>query len=880
MENESTEIRTILNEINRHYNKYQSLDNDDLRSLLQNIQKEINKNIDKKSILDFFLPSVYAIVKETARRFTCGEIEVTANIDDRKFAEKFDFVVIEGDKAIYRNYWQAGGDKHTWKMVHFDVQMIAGVYLNNGCVAEMATGEGKTLVATLPVFLNALTKKGVHLMTVNDYLSIRDCELTRPIYMFHGLSVDCIEYYHWGDIKRKKAYQADITFGTNSQFAFDYLFDHLATNPTTCVQHKHEFALIDELDSILIDEADEPHIISNGEPIYVRDTYKEYKPIIEELVGNYSGTYYEVNKLEHQAWFTEAGKIWLTEKVGIPGLFDVDKIYKIDNFYTLPEEEQESINKRVFLKDILKQLLNAYTLYQLDVNYIVRKDEIVIIDQHTGRLKERSRWQHGLHNAVEAKECVKVKCGNGGSSAVISLKNYFKLYSKIAGMSGTVETVADELQAEYGLKMKKIATHRPLIREDKSMEIYKTKKAKDAAIVNAVAAYHRSNRPVLVGCLSIKRAEEISALLTENSLVHQLLTAKSLNKEAYYISKAGNGSAITVATSLAGRGTDIKLSGSAKENGGLVVVGTDLFESGRIDRQLKGRAGRQGDPGTSVFFSSMDDEIVGNLSPEDHQEVEHIVQSINSDCITEKRIVSYFEKAQTNRERYYLNRRRETARKDDVIAPYRLEFYKQRNKILFNRKEAERFYRDSTILMENHDTITHNISELYIKAKNIFENFKNNNTNHTKMDLPFSENKQLYVVEFEVEGLLGGFDYFEQEFKRQVILFGYDHYWIKFVRHLNSNLDQEEISTLPKEFAQLKNEVINFILSRLKFSTIPIIEKKPVPIVTGEDKITVQKGVEVTAGIQNHELCTCGSGIEYGECHGKSIRHKKRNNRR
>lgn len=880
MESKPESFSLVVDQINEFYKEYSLYSNDEIRCLTKQIESEFKKNLEDETVLESFLPQVYAIVKDTARRFTQGEVEVTANDWDRELAEMFDFVVIKGDKAVYKNQWHAGGDKFKWEMIHYDEQLYAGVLLNQGYATEMATGEGKTLVATLPVFLNALTHKGVHLMTVNDYLSKRDCELTRPIYMFHGLTVDCIEYYSRNKKGKQNAYKSDITFGTNSEFAFDYLFDNLSVTKQDWVQRIHNFALIDELDSILIDNADEPHIIANSNSESDEALYKQYKPIIEGFIDEYRNDGYCVDKLYHKAWFTDRGKKYIEEKIEIAGIFDYARPYQIEDFDKLTHEEQQIHFEKLRINNVLNQLLFAYVLYENDIDYVVLENKVVIIDKHTGRLKQSSRFEHGLHTALELKENVGIN-EDRLSSAVISLKNYFKLYSRIGGMSGTLKSVSEELFEVYGLKTQSIPTHSPLIRNDKATRVFKTKNAKDCAIIEEIKLYQSIGRPVLVGCLSIKRAEEISQLLTSSGLDHHLLSAKNMDEEAYYISRAGQNNIITVATSMAGRGTDIKLSQSAKVNGGLAIIGTDLFDSSRVDKQMKGRAGRQGDPGSSVFFTSLEDAIMRNLDAEDTQQLDKLVQQVPTDEILSDEILFYVNKAQSNREQFHYNNRVEVARKDDVIAPYRFSFYQKRSDVLFGKTDIDCFI-DQFIPGETERIfIDQNLTFLIEKSLPIVRKIKKHQHDCEAVSLPYSVNKMPFVITFDIKKLIVNPLYFKQGFKRQLILLAYDSFWIKFVQHLSSDLDKNEIDRLPEEFERLNNEICKFVLLRLQKSIIPINTKD---LIFKNEELDDELGFKTDnlsiELIKQDDLCSCGSGKKFGECHGNNTLQKIRRSRR
>lgn len=867
------ELLKRVDSINNKYSVYKNFSPDELRRILRNIENSISLSEDVESCLDNYLEDIFAIVKATAYLFSKGSIEVEANNNDYLLAETSDFVKIKGEKAIYLNKWEAGGEKFTWKMVHYDEQLLGGIYLHKGYAVEMATGEGKTLVATLPIMLNALTHNGVHIMTVNDYLSKRDFEITRPLYMFHGLSVGCIELYGTHSKRRKSAYKSDITFGTNSEFTFDYLYDHMSMSPDDIVQSGHNFAIVDELDSVMIDNADDPHIVSGGQRYNVGETYKEYKPIFEELYSSESNSeMFVVDKLSNTAYYTDKGKQWIAEKIEINDLYSLTKKYQLPDYKSLPIDEQQEINRKLHIQNVFNQLLIAYTLYEKDVHYIVDLGKVIIIDQHTGRTKESSRWEHGLHTAIEVKENVSTKPDSDGM-AVISLKNYFRLYNKCSGMSGTIMTVAEELEQVYGLHSVSIPTHAPQIRTDLPLKVYKTKRSKDKAIVKEILSLKEKQRPVLVGSISIMRSHEISTLLNGESISHIVLDAKSEEKEASVVSQAGRESSITLSTSMAGRGTDIKLSSKSKELGGLAVIGTDLFESSRVDKQLKGRAGRQGDPGTSQFFCSLEDFIVGNLSEDDKQALIEESSKIETDNISSPRIIGYILKAQENREMFFYKQRQKTSIKDDIIAPHRKKFYEERNSVLMNSQVANSLI---ARLVNNHISeadIICSLRELYNHAIALVSVTQSNNKVRTKISIPFSDSLHLYSATFEISNLLKSFNYFCEEYKRQVILQAYDKNWKKFVSHMMADLDENEIASLEKEYSEMKYNIDRIIMSRMKNATIPVGGLGELTSIETKQETTennTPNKINSNKSIMSNDLCPCGSGKSFGECHGQN----------
>ena len=866
-------FRKIVDSINVEYNSLCRLSNDELRVRLFQIEKAINDSENKYKALDEYLVPVFAIVKETARRFTEGNIEITANSNDRRLANMYDFVEVIENKAVYKNHWDVMGVPHVWQMIHYDEQLLGGILLHYGYAAEMATGEGKTLVATLPVFLNALTHAGVHLMTVNDYLSKRDFETTRPLYMIYGLTADCIEDYPRYDRRHKEAYKLDIVFGTNSTFTFDYLFDHIAITPQECVQTFHNYAIIDELDSILIDDADEPHIVGGGNYYNYGPIFKENYPIVKELIGLTGKELFKCNKIKKSAEYTQTGKEWLATKKGIQDLYEVEHTYELEDFDKLTLEKQIEIKEKLNLQNVFEQILLALTVYERDVDYIVDGGKVKIIDPHTGRAKESHRWEHGLHTAIEIKEGVNVR-DDFDSMAVISLKNYFRLYSKIAGMSGTIMPVEDELKEIYNLKCASLPTHKPLIRQDNPLRIFKSAAEKDDAIIRTIINNRNSGRPTLVGSITVKRSEKIGSKLDELGIKYNKLDAKTTKDEALIISKAGVGSTITVATSVAGRGTDIKPSEDAIHAGGLMVIGTDLFESVRVDRQLKGRSGRQGNPGTSVFFASLEDQILKNLSPQDQLLLEKTASTLPEGEMHDEQIRCFFKKAQSERENYFKKRRKETARKDDIVAPHRKKFYEQRNAVLFSADVADSIVR-SIIFQSNasESIINNHLSFLYQKTKELVVRSRRNNPNGITVFVPFSDKLHTFAILLEVELTIASFEYFCKEFKRQIILHVYDKEWKKFVLHMMSNLDKKEIEMLDGKYLMMMNEINSIILSRLQYSTIPFeIRMKEKVGKTYNDSNPNRQRLRRSSKIGPDDTCPCGSGKKYCECHGNNTR--------
>ena len=734
---------------------------------IDKLEKEVLEKLDKA--LDLALPEAFAIVKDSARRFAeQKDVVVTANDFDRELASKFDFVTIEDDKAIYHNHWQAGGNDTIWNMIHYDVQLFGGVVLHKGKIAEMATGEGKTLVATLPVFLNALTGNGVHVVTVNDYLAKRDSEWMGPLYMFHGLSVDCIDKHRPNSDERRKAYLADITFGTNNEFGFDYLRDNMATQPSDLVQRMHNYAIVDEVDSVLIDDARTPLIISGPVPRSTDQMFEEYRPLVERLVEAqkrlatqllaeartkiYSDNKEEVNAgylslfRSHKALPKNKALIKLLSEPGVKtGMLKTEEIYLeqnnkrmpeaieplyfvIDekgnsadltdkgielitgnltdqNFFVLPDiaselsllendttlsSEEKIAKKEEMLTNYsikserihtINQLLKAYTMFDRDVEYVVSEDgQVKIVDEQTGRIMEGRRYSDGLHQAIEAKERVKVEAATQ-TFATITLQNYFRMYHKLAGMTGTAETEAGEFWDIYKLDVVVIPTNRPIARKDMNDRIYKTKREKYNAVIDEVEKLVKAGRPVLVGTTSVEISELLSRLLTIRKIPHNVLNAKLHQKEADIVAKAGYSGTVTIATNMAGRGTDIKLSQEVRDAGGLAIIGTERHESRRVDRQLRGRAGRQGDPGSSVFFVSLEDNLMRLFGSERISRTLDRLGFKDGEMIEHSMISKSIERAQKKVEENNFGIRKRLLEYDDVMN-------KQRNVVYTKRRHA------------------------------------------------------------------------------------------------------------------------------------------------------------------------------------------------
>lgn len=856
------EIQPWVDKIKAAYPAIESLSNDELRARTQAIMQRLQESVAddrkkieelkagveslevekreavwneidkiKKNVLDTLekglmdaLPEVFAIVKNTGYRFANNEtIEVTATDMDRELAATKDFVTIEGDKAIYNTTWMAGGNPVHWDMVHYDVQLFGGVVLHKGKIAEMATGEGKTLVATLPVFLNALTHNGVHVVTVNDYLAKRDCEWMGPLYQFHGLTVDCIDRYQPNSDLRRRAYNCDITFGTNNEFGFDYLRDNMATHPEDLVQREHNYAIVDEVDSVLIDDARTPLIISG--PVQRtseysdEELYQEYRPRVERVVAAQKKLFNEllteakkkVNSADketkdegatqlyraYRAWPKNSALIKFLSEPGVKQeLLRAEAYYLQDNrkempvaleplyfaieeknkqvdltdkgiallsndledqtFFVLPDVgteiaaiDSENISKEEKLqkKDELMsnyvtkaervhavdQLLKAYTMFDKDVDYIVSEDgKVKIVDEQTGRIMEGRRWSDGLHQAVEAKEHVHVEATTQ-TYATITLQNYFRMYHKLSGMTGTAETEAGEFWDIYKLDVVSIPTNRPIARKDLNDRVYKTRRAKYKAVIAQAKEYVAQGRPVLIGTTSVEISQNLERMFIQNGIRPQVLNAKLHQREADIVAQAGQSSTVTIATNMAGRGTDIKLSQAVKDAGGLAIIGTERHESRRVDRQLRGRAGRQGDPGSSVFFVSLEDNLMRIFGSDRIAKVmdSKMFGMADDDVIEHPWLNKSIETAQKKVEENNFGIRKRLLEYDDVMNAQREVVYTRRRHALMGERIGIDFmnmaYDVASNIVGNFDD-SGDFSELQME---VFRNFG--------IDVPFTE---------------------------------------------------------------------------------------------------------------------------------------------
>jgi preprotein translocase subunit SecA len=803
------EIAPIVNEINKQYESLIHLTNDKLRQKTIDFKNQINdfvsaernqitelkgkanskeikaekkeelyKEIDtlEKTILDKIeeklnniLPSAFAVVKETARRFTENEsIEVTASDNDKELAAEKDFVSVVGNKATYKTTWDAAGTEIKWDMIHYDVQLIGGIVLHHGKIAEMQTGEGKTLSATLPIYLNALTGLGVHLVTVNDYLAKRDAQWMGPIFQFHGMSIDCIDNHQPNSEERRTAYLADITYGTNNEFGFDYLRDNMAKRPQDLVQRKLHYTIVDEVDSVLIDDARTPLIISGPTPQGDKHEYNEYKHKVDQLVNaqkkfvttvisdakrllsegdTESGglnllrafrglprnkalikflseegvrtqlqkteNFYmqdqnkEMHKVDAELYFVideKSNSIELTEK----GLELMTSSTENKNFFVLPDvggniaeidkssrtDIQKTQAKDEILRDFaikservhtINQLLKAYTLFEKDIEYVVIENKVKIVDEQTGRIMEGRRYSDGLHQAIEAKENAKIEAATQ-TYATVTLQNYFRMYDKISGMTGTAETEAGEFWEIYKLDVVAIPTNRPIVREDKDDLVYKTNREKYNAVIEDIATLTEKGRPILVGTTSVEISELLSTILRRRGIKHNVLNAKMHQKEADIVSEAGKGSAVTIATNMAGRGTDIKLSNEVKAAGGLAIIGTERHDSRRVDRQLRGRSGRQGDPGSTQFYVSLEDKLMRLFGSERIAKLMDRMGLEEGEVIQHSMVSKSIERAQKKVEENNFGTRKRLLEYDDVMNQQREVIYKKRRHALYGER--------------------------------------------------------------------------------------------------------------------------------------------------------------------------------------------------
>ena len=1013
---------------------------------IDKLEKEITEKYEK--ILEEILPEAFAIVKDTARRLSeNNEVVVTASQFDRDLATKYDFVTIHGDKAHFKNEWSAGGNIIKWEMIHYDVQLFGGTVLHKGKIAEMATGEGKTLVATLPVFLNALTRNGVHVVTVNDYLSKRDSEWMGPLYMFHGLSVDCIDRHRPNSEERRQAYLADITFGTNNEFGFDYLRDNMATSPMDLVQRKHNFAIVDEVDSVLIDDARTPLIISGPVPKGDDQLFEDLRPKVEKLFNaqktlatkyladarnlmksdnskekeegalalfrSYKGMpnnkplikylsepgikvqlmkteeFYmqENNKNMHIATdplffvideknrsieLTDKGIDLITDNSEDPQFFvlpDVgSEVAEIEKDTTLSAEERQNkkdeLNQNYAVKServhTINQLLKAYTLFEKDVEYVVIDNKVKIVDEQTGRIMEGRRYSDGLHQAIEAKERVTIEAATQ-TFATITLQNYFRMYNKLAGMTGTAETEAGELWDIYKLDVVVIPTNRPIQRNDMEDRIYKTKREKYVAVIEEIVLLVEQGRPVLVGTTSVEISELLSRMLTGRKIKHNVLNAKLHQREADIVAEAGRSGTVTIATNMAGRGTDIKLTPEVKQAGGLAIIGTERHESRRVDRQLRGRAGRQGDPGSSIFYVSLEDDLMRLFASDNIAKMMDRLGFKEGEVLEHSMLTKSIERAQKKVEENNFGIRKRLLEYDDVMNSQREVVYSKRRHALM----GERIGVDITNM-------------IYDVSENIVENAKNNGDFELledellkvfAMEAPFDVEKFTSSKASELSNLvveaafatfkrkmdkLAGIAYpvikevYEKQgqqyenilvpvtdgkrvfnvathletayktegkeavkaFEKVILLYVIDDEWKEHLRQLdelrssvqNASYEQKDPLLIYKLesfglFKEMIDSMNRKVLSILMRGQIPVREPEQVrearPIqrmdlskyrtqkdeVSGQQDPTKQdtrelhrhEPIRVEKKVGRNELCPCGSGKKYKNCHGAGL---------
>ena len=875
-------ILPVVNKIKQFESSVAELSNDELRAkttafkakikadcadyetLISTLQEEANTitDIDRKediyqeidglndaiyettqSTLDELLPEAFAVVKETAKRFVeHTEIPVTATAFDREIGGTKDYVKFNGDQAIWSNSWDAAGKPIVWDMIHYDVQLIGGVAMHQGKIAEMQTGEGKTLVATLPVYLNALTGKGVHLVTGNDYLAKRDSAWMAPIFQFHGMSVDCIDYYKPNSAERKKAYNADITYGTNNEFGFDYLRDNMAHSTTDLVQKPHHYAIVDEIDSVLVDDARTPLIISGPVPQGDRHEFMELKPKIQDIVSvqrKHLTTVLAEAKKSIAAGDTKEGGFQLLRvfrgmpknkalikflsEEGIKQLLqktenfymqdnnrempkvDAELYYVIDeknnqielsdkgvdylsgaddpNFFVMPEmgmeiskieaknlpKEKEAALKEALFKDFgikserihtMSQLLKAYALFEKDIQYVVMDNKVMIVDEQTGRIMDGRRYSDGLHQAIEAKENVKIEAATQ-TFATVTLQNYFRMYRKLSGMTGTAVTEAGEFWEIYKLDVIEIPTNRPIARDDRDDLVYKTKREKYNAVIEEVTKLSKAGRPVLIGTTNVEISELLGKMLSIRKIPHNVLNAKLHKKEADIVAEAGKPGQVTIATNMAGRGTDIKLSEEVKNAGGLAIVGTERHDSRRVDRQLRGRAGRQGDPGSSQFYVSLEDNLMRLFGSERIAKMMDRMGLQEGEVIQHSMISKSIERAQKKVEENQFGIRKRLLEYDDVMNAQREVVYRRR----FNALDGERLRVDlANMVYDTAEVIT-----ATNKATNDFKNLEFELIRYFSMSAPMSKS------EFE--------DKTEQELAKIIYKEAFAHYESKMERN-------------------------------------------------------------------------------------------------
>ena len=965
---------------------------DEREDIFNQIDKLEKVVLDKyEVVLNEILPVAFSIMKDTARRFAENdEVVVTANDFDRELAATKDFVRIEDDKAIYSNHWIAGGNDMKWDMVHYDVQLFGGAVLHQGKIAEMATGEGKTLVATLPVFLNALTGNGVHVVTVNDYLAKRDSEWMGPLYMFNGLSVDCIDKHRPNSPERRKAYRADITFGTNNEFGFDYLRDNMAISPDDLVQRAHNYAIVDEVDSVLIDDARTPLIISGPVPNGDDQMFEEYQPLVERLVdvqrklatkyladakqlinegkknndqkkidegflslyrshkalpknkplikylsedGIKSGMlkteeiymennnrrmpeaveplYFVVDEKLNSVDLTDKGTEWLANQVNDKELFVLPDIAsQLSDLENQKLDDQERLDKKDELLNhysvqservhTLQQLLKAYTMFNKDDEYVVIDGEVKIVDEQTGRIMEGRQWSDGLHQAVEAKEHVKVKEATQ-TFATITLQNYFRMYHKLSGMTGTASTEAGEFWDIYKLDVVEIPTNRPILRKDLDDRLYKTNREKYNAVIEEIQEMINQGRPVLVGTTSVEISELLAKMLTMRHIPHNVLNAKLHQHEADIVAKAGLSKTVTIATNMAGRGTDIKLSPEVKAAGGLAIIGTERHESRRVDRQLRGRAGRQGDPGSSVFYVSLEDKLMRLFASERIARVMDRLGIEDGERIESSLMSKSIERAQKKVEENNFGIRKRLLEYDDVMNKQREIIYGQRKQVLDGRNLKDTIFgmirsgisNQVTLHSGEHGKLDEDgVREILGSLEGMY--FPRGMVTETPAELAAMGEDELTELFFNAA--VTTYERKEEavtspimrELERVVLLRVVDEYWMDHIDamqelrqgiRLRAYAQVNPIDAYKKESLEMFEEMISAIQdetvrrifsARIKSEAEVKRERVAEGIVaTTAGDGSVKKQPRKVQKIGRNDPCPCGSGKKYKQCCGR-----------
>ncbi len=1078
------EINPVVKKVKEAYAEIEKLSNDELRNRTKELEKRIQEyvaaekaqiaelkagidaiDLDKRETvwnqvdklekdviekygkaLDEVLPEAFSIMKDTARRFTQNqEIVVTATDFDRNLAANHDFIRIEGDKAIYQNRWIAGGNEITWDMIHYDVQLFGGVVLHRGKIAEMATGEGKTLVATLPVFLNALTHEGVHVVTVNDYLAKRDSEWMGPMYMFHGLSVDCIDKHEPNSDARRKAYESDITFGTNNEFGFDYLRDNMAISPKDLVQRKHNYAIVDEVDSVLIDDARTPLIISGPVPKGDDQLYDQFRPRVEMIVKaqreltthllaeakvkmassdpkeqeegalllfrSYKGMpkykplikflseqgvraamlkteafymqeqmrnmhvvtdplYFVIDEKQHSIELTDKGIDLLTGKSDDPHFFILPDIAsELAELEQSPlSDEEKAVKKDELLQNYavkservhtVNQLLKAYTLFEKDDEYVVIDNKVKIVDEQTGRVMEGRRYSDGLHQAIEAKERVKVEAATQ-TFATITLQNFFRMYSKLAGMTGTAETEAGEFWDIYKLDVVVIPTNKPIIRDDQNDRIYKTKREKYTAVIEETESLIAKGRPVLVGTTSVEISELLSRMLTLRKIRHNVLNAKLHQREAEIVANAGQKGMVTIATNMAGRGTDIKLTPEVREAGGLAIIGTERHESRRVDRQLRGRAGRQGDPGSSVFFVSLEDDLMRLFATERIAGLMDRMGFKEGDVLEHNMLSKSVERAQKKVEENNFGIRKRLLEYDDVMNSQREVIYRRRRHALmgeridndvanmisetarniveinednyegmkldllrvmaldipFKEEDMKRMKLDDqlqAVTAQAFETFKRKTERLAEVAQPVIKQvYENQGAMYENILIPITDGKRVYNISCNLkEAYETGSKALVKAFEKSILLHTIDEDWKEHLREMdelrhsvqNASYEQKDPLLIYKLesfnlFKTMVNDINSKAVSILMRGQIPVQDPGSVRRAAPEQKTDYSKyrtqkeesdsmpagagrngdpqqrqpqklePIRVEKKVGRNDLCPCGSGKKYKNCHG------------